>query len=61
MSPRPPNLLAVGAGLAAAGVGAALGLAAERFTLGRSRGGGVAEPFGSLRGTVHPLVADDGT
>ncbi len=61
MSPRPPNLLAVGAGLAAAGVGAALGLAAERFTLGRSRGGGVAEPFGSLRGTVHPLVTDDGT
>lgn len=61
MSPRPPNLLGVGAGLAAAGIGAALGLAAERWTVGRSRGGGVAEPFGSLRGTVHPMTAADGT
>jgi len=61
VTPRPLNLLGVGAGLAAAGVGAALGLAAERWTLGRSRGGGVAEPFGSLRGTPSTVTADDGT
>ncbi len=61
MSQRPTNLLGVGAGLAAAGVGAALGLAAERLTLGRARRAGVAEPFGSLRGDVTRVVADDGT
>lgn len=61
MNLRPANLVGLGAGLAAAGIGAALGLAAERVTLGRARGGGVAVLFGSLRGTVTQVVADDGT
>ena len=61
MSSRPSNLVGVGTGLAAAGVGAVLGLAAERWTLGRARAGGVAEPFGSLRGKARRVIADDGT
>ena len=61
MKLRPPNLVSLGASLAAAGVGAALGLTAERFTAGRSRGGGVAEPYGSLRGKPLRVLADDGT
>lgn len=61
MSPRPQNLIGLGAGLAAAGAGAALGFAAERLTLGRSRGGGVVEAFGSLRGPSRTLVTADGT
>lgn len=61
MTPRLPNVLGLGAGLAAAGVGAALGLVAERWTLGRARGGGASEPFGSLRGAATIVTADDGT
>lgn len=64
MSPaarRPTSLIGVGAGLAAAGVGAALGLAAERLTLGRSRGGAVHEALGTLRGKASRVEADDGT
>ena len=52
---------------AAAGVvvaGAAVGLAAERYAVGRSFRKGddpwVDEPFGQLRGTVVPVTADDG-
>lgn len=59
--PRPTNLVGLGAGLVAAGVGAALGLAAERFTLGRSRAGGVPPPLGTLRGKASRVRADDGT
>jgi pimeloyl-ACP methyl ester carboxylesterase len=54
-------VLGVGAGLAAAGVGAALGLAAERWTAGRVQGPAGGEPYGSLRGEVHRVSADDGT
>lgn len=61
VSSRPSGLVGIGAGLAAAGVGAVLGLAAERWTLGRARAGGVAEPFGSLRGKSRRVIADDGT
>ena len=61
VSLRPSGLVGIGAGLAAAGVGAVLGLAAERWTLGRARAGGVAEPFGSLRGKSRRVIADDGT
>lgn len=59
------NLLAVGVGLAAAGVGAAVGLAAERFTVGRP----VIRRFpseedepalGSLRDVPIQVEADDG-
>ena len=52
---------------AAAGVvvaGAAVGLAAERYAVGRSVRKGddpwADEPFGELRGTVVPVTADDG-
>ena len=61
MSPRPKNLVGLGAGLAAAGVGAAIGLAAERWTLGRVRTSAAAEAFGSLLGTAHRVLAKDGT
>jgi pimeloyl-ACP methyl ester carboxylesterase len=54
-------VLGVGAGLAAAGFGAALGLAAERWTAGRVQGPAGSEPYGSLRGTPHRVSADDGT
>ena len=54
-------LIGAGAGLAAAGVGAALGLAAERWTAGRARESGVGEAYGSLRGVPQRVVADDGT
>jgi pimeloyl-ACP methyl ester carboxylesterase len=60
-------LAKVGVGLAAAGVGAALGLAAERFTAGRAlaeedRGGaGLLTPYGALRGRPRTVKADDGT
>ncbi len=68
-SSRPTNLVGLGAGLAAAGVGAALGLAAERLTLGRSRAGGLrsplgaplGSPLGTLRGRALRVGADDGT
>jgi pimeloyl-ACP methyl ester carboxylesterase len=55
------TVVGLGAGLAAAGVGAALGLAAERWTAGRRRPGEGAEPYGSLRGAAHTVTADDGT
>ncbi|GAB3590622.1 alpha/beta hydrolase [Angustibacter peucedani] len=57
------TVVGVGAGLAAAGVGAALGLAAERWTAGRVRPGvGVGvEAYGSLRGAPQRVTADDGT
>ncbi|MGN6611556.1 MAG: alpha/beta fold hydrolase [Angustibacter sp.] len=54
-------LIGAGAGLAAAGVGAALGLAAERWTAGRARESGVGEAYGSLRGVPQRVLADDGT
>jgi pimeloyl-ACP methyl ester carboxylesterase len=54
-------LIGAGAGLAAAGVGAALGLAAERWTAGRARETGFGEAFGSLRGVPQRVAADDGT
>ncbi|WP_426563001.1 alpha/beta fold hydrolase [Angustibacter sp. McL0619] len=55
------TVLGVGAGLAAAGVGAALGLAAERWTAGRVQGEAGGESYGSLRGTTQRVSADDGT
>ncbi len=60
------TLAKVGAGLAAAGVGAALGLAAERFTAGRSttqdeRPGRALTPYGALRGRPRTVLAEDGT
>ena len=56
------TVLGIGAGLAAAGVGAALGLAAERWTAGRVVAGtGGGEAYGSLRGTASRVTADDGT
>jgi len=68
------GLLSLGVGLAAAGVGAAIGLAAERVAVGRPLlpgrrrpGAGLdgtgpdAVPFGSLQGTGHRVAATDGT
>jgi pimeloyl-ACP methyl ester carboxylesterase len=70
---RRQGLIALGVGIAAAGAGAALGLAAERLAAGRvlgeqlpptergelpdPRGG---PPLGSLHGQAHIVVADDG-
>lgn len=53
-------VLGLGAGLAAAGVGAALGLAAERWTVGRGSAPHTAEAYGSLRGVPQRVLADDG-
>lgn len=60
------RLLPLGVGLAAAGVGAALGMAAERVAVGRPllpwRKQDEEEPeFGSLRGEVRSLHTADGT
>jgi pimeloyl-ACP methyl ester carboxylesterase len=61
------SLAKVGVGLAAAGVGAALGLAAERFTATRALADDDARvpdaltPYGALRGRPRRVVADDGT
>jgi pimeloyl-ACP methyl ester carboxylesterase len=60
------TLARVGVGLAAAGVGAALGLAAERLAAGRTlaeEDSGVAglTPYGALRGRPRSVVTDDGT
>lgn len=55
------RLIGLGAGVAAAGIGAALGLAAQRWTAGRVSHTGEGEAYGSLRGDVHPVVASDGT
>lgn len=76
MSANPPKvgLVSLGVGLAAAGVGAALGLAAERAALGRPVlphvGGGRRTPasevtdgpppLGSIRGRAAQVVTDDG-
>ncbi|MGL4173195.1 MAG: alpha/beta fold hydrolase [Actinomycetota bacterium] len=55
-------VLGVGAGLAAAGVGAALGVAAERWTAHRTGPfSGTDVPYGTLRGTPKEVVASDGT
>ena len=61
----------MGVGLAAAGVGAAIGLAAERAAVGRAvrpegAAGGPAVPhpaepaFGTLRGAPMSVATDDG-
>src|SRR4029079_14229940 len=60
------GLARIGVGIAAAGVGAALGLAAERFTAGRALaeeqgGGAVLTPYGALRGRPRTVLAEDGT
>jgi hypothetical protein len=67
---RRQGLIALGVGIAAAGAGAALGLAAERLTAGRSLGeqlpptesGELPDPrggpaLGSLHGEPHIVVA----
>jgi len=55
----------LGVGLAAAGVGAALGLVAERAAMGRplvpGHKGGDGEQYGALHGRPIRLVTDDGT
>jgi pimeloyl-ACP methyl ester carboxylesterase len=59
------TLAKVGIGLAAAGVGAAIGLAAERVTAGRSLAdedpSADLTPYGALRGRPRTVVAEDGT
>jgi pimeloyl-ACP methyl ester carboxylesterase len=63
------SLVSFGVGLAAAGVGAALGLAAERVTVGRplrprvDRSGRPIddEGYGTVHSTPLPVEADDGT
>ncbi len=73
MSPRSSTpdvgrkgLLSLGVGLAAAGVGAAIGVAAERAAVGRPllpwRGPvSDGEDYGGLRGPARVVTADDGT
>jgi pimeloyl-ACP methyl ester carboxylesterase len=70
---EPPRhgLLALGVGLAAAGAGAVLGLAAERLTAGRLLGGSAMNadgglidprggpPLGSLHGEAHVVMTAD--
>jgi pimeloyl-ACP methyl ester carboxylesterase len=64
---RTGTLAKVGAGLAAAGVGAALGLAAERLTANRALadedGSALTglTPYGALRGRPRTVLAGDGT
>jgi pimeloyl-ACP methyl ester carboxylesterase len=58
---RTKGLVGLGAGLAAAGVGAALGVAAERWSVERRRHGPGHEAYGSLRGRSQLVRADDGT
>lgn len=59
------GLARIGVGIAAAGVGAALGLAVERFTAGRAladeQGGAGLTPYGALRGRPRSVLAEDGT
>jgi pimeloyl-ACP methyl ester carboxylesterase len=55
------GLVGIGAGLAAAGVGAALGVAAERWSVERHRQGPGVEVYGSVRGRPRTVRADDGT
>src|SRR3954465_4211247 len=60
-----PGPVSLGGGLGGAGVGAPLGLAAERAAVGRelrpSAGSQAGEAFGSLHGPPAALEADDGT
>lgn len=68
---RRTSLVSLGVGLAAAGVGAAIGTAAERLAVGRpllSRGGdsrsghhAEGQPLGALHSPPTPVTADDGT
>jgi pimeloyl-ACP methyl ester carboxylesterase len=58
---RTKGLIGVGAGLAAAGVGAALGVAAERWSVERRRHVPAGEAYGSVRGRPRTVHADDGT
>jgi pimeloyl-ACP methyl ester carboxylesterase len=58
MKSPPRALLGIGAGLAAAGAGAALGLAAERWAAGRTSED--PQEYGSLRGVPLHVTADDG-
>ena len=60
------NLISLGVGLAAAGVGAAVGLAAERLTVGRPLVRRFPQPddepgLGSIRDVPVAVTADDGT
>lgn len=60
------GLLSLGIALAAAGAGAALGLAAERVAVGRPLLGGTPpepspSPYGSVRSAPVDVEADDGT
>jgi pimeloyl-ACP methyl ester carboxylesterase len=72
-SSRRQGLIALGVGLAAAGAGAALGLAAERLAAGRVLGGELPEAgtgdlpdplggpaLGSVHGEARIVLADDG-
>ncbi len=61
MKSPPRAVLGVGAGLAAAGLGAALGLAAERWTENRAVGAAPAQNYGGLRGLPMDVTASDGT
>lgn len=66
MSKGRTGLLSLGIGLAAAGTGAALGLAAERVAVGRPllgrRQSPVSDvPYGSVRSAPVVVEADDGT
>lgn len=68
---RRTSLVSLGVGLAAAGVGAAIGTAAERLAVGRpllSRGGdsrsghhAEGQPLGALHSPPTAVTADDGT
>ena len=55
------GLVGLGAGLAAAGVGAALGVAAERWSVERKRHEPGSEAYGTVRGRPRLVRADDGT
>lgn len=58
---RRTGLIGLGAALAAAGAGTALGLAAERWTMRRTTTGETDPELGTLVGDVYPVTADDGT
>ncbi len=65
---RPTGLVSLGVGLAAAGAGAALGLAAERVAVGRPlgrrpvhRADADSVPYGAVHGVPRTVTADDGT
>lgn len=58
MKSPPRAIWGIGAGVAAAAVGAGLGLAAERWSA--SRANGDPPDYGSVRGYPQAVVADDG-